>query len=374
MVGELLVRKYVPPPREHYYRFDDENKLFRRKPRLDGRFKKRNVNGYFLLNNEGWNSTRDYYKEKNSDTLRIACIGSSETGAYEVDVSQGYPRIIENQLQKQGIKNEVYTFAADRALNLTQMLHLTRYVIKHYSPNIIIFNGDPGEEFLFEKTTRPHYMSLKIDNSGNVKEILPRNDYLPLLGKRPTLKSIILGSQLVMYLRPKLALRTRFNKISKKAISKKNKIKSKSEKTNHTTRKVYSLEEKSEIGVNYLLGQFRNLMTENQVEFLCVIQAVRDNSFNWSDIKNEDHVIQVKKYLENRMATLDKFGFPYFQFTDEFSKDYEVNKKKFDFFLNPHKNEYGHRVEGETIANYLLKKYKLDSNLKYQVQSVQKQN
>jgi hypothetical protein len=353
-ICEIAVRIWVKPPKEHYYRYDAKNKLFRRKPRLDGTFKKRNVQGYFLLNNEGWNSTRDYFKHKDPGVYRIACIGSSETGAYEVDVKQAYPKIIEDYLNDHNIKTEVYTFAEDRAIGLAHALHLTRYAINNFNPDLILFNGSFVGEFLYGTTTKSHYMLLNIDANDKVKEVPPRNMQLPVLGRAYTPKSLLLQSRFIKYLRPKLMLRTRYNRLKLilfNALSGK-KVVQKAKFVVRTNDKSYS--EKYDIAIRYLLSEFKKIEANTNVKILYIIKPLRDESFNWNEVATEQARKNKLDEIAYRINLLKEFQLKYFELGDAFTKDFKKNGKKFDFLLNPHLNEHGHRVEGEAIASFLL--------------------
>lgn len=356
ILGELAVRKWVPSEEEHYYRFDKANRLYRRQPRLEGPWQKRNVKGYFILNNEGWNSTRDYFKEHREGVYRIACIGTSETGCYQVHVKDAWPKILEDKLNSMGVKCEVYTFAADRSYGFSHALHLTRYVINNFTPDLIIYNSSFSESSLVGTTNKKHYALFDIDDKGNVKEIPPVNDKLPLLGQSWSFKSLFFQSQLIKYLRPKLAIRTRIKKllglfgisVFAKPV--------KSMPNPKVTAKPKGLDssKKMEIAIRYFLTQLKETAEKNKVKILFGVQVLRGRGFNWSSLADPDSRETQQKAISMKKSYLEAYNIPYFDLTEDFEQDFLINKKKFDFLLDPHTNQQGCRVEGEAIAKYLM--------------------
>lgn len=356
LIGEVAVRQFVKFEEEHYYRFDKINKLYRRKPHFEGPWHKRNVKGYFKLNNEGWNSTRDYFKEKKKDTYRIACIGTSETGSYQVHVEDAWPKILENKLNNEGIKCEVYTFAADRSFGYPHALHLTRYVVKDFSPDLIIYDSNFSDDSLYGTTDKNHYMLLDVDNKGNVKEIPPVNDRLPIMGQRLTLKNLIFQSKLIKYLRPKLALGTKLRrllKLIKNMTGKPKKVVINSSRTLKTNSGL-SFNDKTLIVIHYCLAELKKIQENNQLKMLFSIPVLRSKGFNWSNIIEENTQKNIEFIRSQKRELLDKYNFPYYDLTEAYNEDYAKNNKKFDYLLDPHQNKQGNFVEGEAIANFLL--------------------
>jgi hypothetical protein len=351
--GEILVRWFVPLEEGVYYRYDSKNKLFRRKPYSEGKFVKRNVKGQYRLNNEGWNSTRDYFKKKEKDTYRIACIGSSETGGYEVHVSEAFPKIIEDTINEAGVKCEVYTFAEDRAIGLSHALHLTRYAIKHFNPDIILYNGTFNGDLLVEATVKTHFTLVKVDSQGNCKLVPPRNESIPVLGKDFTLKSLFFKSRFIKYLRPRLAIRTRFYNARNMVLSS---VKSKQIpiiKPIVADKKALSFSKKTELAWRFVLEEFHKLQNENATKILYIVMPIRDKSFNWRD-ENPERMLLQQKDRNAKIELLKKYAFPFYDMENIFTDDYAINGIKFDHLLDPHLNLHGHRVEGKAIANFLL--------------------
>ncbi|MCB9252919.1 MAG: hypothetical protein H6605_10660 [Flavobacteriales bacterium] len=363
IIGEILVRKFVEAPKEHYYKFDNKYKLYKRKPGLEGHFLKRNVKGYFKLNNAGWNSMRDYYKEKTPGVTRIACIGSSETGCYEVHVKEAWPHQLELNLNKKGANCEVYTFAADRAIGIAHALHLTRYVIAEYAPDIIIYNSSFNEETLYGATDKRHYMLLDVKSKDKIREIPPVNDRTPVLGEF-SIKNLIFQSRLIKYLRPKLAIRTRLYKLM-------NFFKGKDVVKNNPDSKALNknelgFAEKMDIAIDYCLEQFHLLSQKHGVKMIFGLRTYKGKGFNWSNNALVDNAKQ-ERLTEYKISKITPYGFPYFDTTEAYEKDYEINGKKFDFLLDPHLNKYGCDVEARAIGDFMIEKNLIEINQKQEL-------
>ena len=82
----------------------------------------------------GWNYPIDYYPI--NDKKLIAVIGDSYIEAFQVDVDKNYPFLLREKLKND---YEVYAFGKSGA-PLSQYLHISRYVNRHFDPDILIFN------------------------------------------------------------------------------------------------------------------------------------------------------------------------------------------------------------------------------------------
>ncbi|HEY9182375.1 MAG TPA: SGNH/GDSL hydrolase family protein, partial [Gammaproteobacteria bacterium] len=86
------------------------------------------------INNEGWNSPIDYATEKSRS--RVAVIGDSYVEALQVDIERSYPNLLASEL---GSAWEVYAFGVSGA-PLSQYLHMARYVVARFSPDVLVLN------------------------------------------------------------------------------------------------------------------------------------------------------------------------------------------------------------------------------------------
>ena len=123
------------------------------------------------INNDGWNSPIDYFREKKPGVKRIAVIGDSYVEAWQVDNNKAYPNLLGDSL---GSNYEVYRFGVSES-PLSQYLHVSRYVDSVYSPDIYIFNlvHNDFHESIYGLRYIPYYMTVQINKDSTFTEIPP---------------------------------------------------------------------------------------------------------------------------------------------------------------------------------------------------------
>lgn len=129
------------------------------------------------VNREGWNSTKpDYAVAKTPGRLRVAVVGDSYVHGAFVNAEQGFPEIVERQLQAAGVDAEVFRFGMDGA-PLSQYLHMLRREVLRFQPDLVIvqlIHNDFDETYRFLKTRyASSFMKLATDEKGEVVEIAP---------------------------------------------------------------------------------------------------------------------------------------------------------------------------------------------------------
>lgn len=97
-----------------------------------GRFAE--IKAHWRVNNMHWNYPLDYSPGK--DKKLIAVIGDSYIEAFQVDADKKYPCVLRDMINNE---YEVYAFGISGA-PLSQYLNISRYVKRHFKPDIIIFN------------------------------------------------------------------------------------------------------------------------------------------------------------------------------------------------------------------------------------------
>jgi hypothetical protein len=100
------------------------------------------VKGRYKINSHGWNSYHEYTYKKPDNCFRVAVIGDSYVEALQVDVDKSFLAIIEKYLTDKNI--QVYNFGHSGA-SLSQYLNVLRYVIKKYSPNLVVCIIQPND-------------------------------------------------------------------------------------------------------------------------------------------------------------------------------------------------------------------------------------
>ena len=129
------------------------------------------------INRQGWNSTKPAYsKAKTPGVLRIAVVGDSYVHGSFVDAAQGFPEVIERQLNAAGVRAEVLRFGMDGA-PLSQYLHMLRREVRAFKPDLVVvqlIHNDFDESYRFLKTRYASaFLKIGVDVSGRPREIAP---------------------------------------------------------------------------------------------------------------------------------------------------------------------------------------------------------
>lgn len=154
------------------------------------------------INNEGWNSPIDYATEKSRS--RLAVIGDSYIEALQVDIEHSYPNLLASEL---GQAWEAFAFGVSGA-PLTQYLHMTRYVVPRFSPDVLVLNlvhNDFTESYADHPDGRAGVQWLRVVNgSHGLVEVPPAPDLSASQYSWP--KRLLKQSALVRYLYYNLAI------------------------------------------------------------------------------------------------------------------------------------------------------------------------
>lgn len=130
------------------------------------------------INADGWNSTKPRYKvEKTPGVLRVAVIGDSYVQAATVNVEENFAEVIERELNRKGVRAEVYRFGMDGA-PLSQYLHMLRAEVSRYKPDLVLvqlIHNDFDESYRFIGTRyASSFLKVEPDGRGGFTEIPPR--------------------------------------------------------------------------------------------------------------------------------------------------------------------------------------------------------
>ena len=279
------------------------------------------------VNNEGWNAPFDYLL---ADTLqpKIAVIGDSYIDAYQLDNQGIYPFVLQGLLGK---KYDVYAFGHS-GVPLSQYLHVSRYVVEKFDPEIIIVNVVHNDflESLFESDKRNPYMTLMIQDSLNISEQVPSiKDFKP-----ERFLKLIKKSALGRYLIYNLRITSKF-----KLIKKSNKIYN----ANIDVKAVLEESEKIKWATRYLVNKLKYENPEKRI--LIVMDAPRTDIYNGTI--DSSNVLFLEKILKESCQLAD---IEFISLTDVFKQNYQKHQKQFNATYDHHWNQYGHEV----VANYLL--------------------
>ena len=128
-------------------------------------------------NARGWNSTKpDYAPAASAAALRVAVIGDSYVHGSFVNVEEGFPEVIERELNAAGVRAEVLRFGMDGA-PLSQYLHMLRREVRQYQPDVVVvqlIHNDFDETYRFLRTRyASSFLKIGMSEAGRPVEIAP---------------------------------------------------------------------------------------------------------------------------------------------------------------------------------------------------------
>ena len=128
-------------------------------------------------NAQGWNSTKpSYVRAKTPGVLRVAVVGDSYVHGSFVNPDQGFPEVIERELNAAGVRAEVLRFGMDGA-PLSQYLHMLRREVRQYQPDVVVvqlIHNDFDETYRFLKTRyASSFLKIGVSEAGRPVEIAP---------------------------------------------------------------------------------------------------------------------------------------------------------------------------------------------------------
>lgn len=297
------------------------------------------------INAQGWNSTKKSYKEEKTEgTLRIAVIGDSYVQASAVNTSEAFAEVIEQELNKNGHKSEVYRFGIDGAPH-TQYLYMLRNEVLKYKPEIVVVqlihnDFDESYRFLYGRYSSSF---MKVNLEGDtIKEVDP-TPYKP--GLIDKLKNI--RTMRFFYYQTGLSVHIRrFINLTKDEEA----IKTKAPKHGFIqsaidVRNITELE-KIKKAANYTLNEIKKLSEKHGFKLLVTMDPVREAVY--SGISAEEYEANQLNIIAKEAT--DKYNISFLDLKNAMTKHYKENNKKFEFPWDWHWNKLGNEVVGKAIA------------------------
>ncbi|TAN42052.1 MAG: SGNH/GDSL hydrolase family protein [Nitrospirae bacterium] len=323
---ELVFRFVIPANQSPYYIFDTKDNLMKMstEPFSDGVSTLgplAQVRARWHINNEGWNSNFDY--KENHDKPVIALFGASLIEATIVDVNQSVSAKLHEMLH-----GEYYSYSFGIAgATLSNMLHTSRYAVKKFSPDVLVFNVTPGLILPSSCADNgfPGFMCLEPrgdEFSETVKPYIPKSAY-----------RLIRKSAVVRYLYhnigvQKLVLRFLY---AEKKETPRNVI------DNDSAR----IRIKKERILDYILKSIKN---ENKDKVVVMYSNSGEGVEGYSD----DEFDMVKE-------SCHKYGIHFVNLGKELSDIEKKYGKKVDFGFDAHWNAFGHESVAKIIYGELKK-------------------
>ncbi len=358
--------------------FDKKEKILKRKPNTEGVYKTEFTgSGYFRINNEGWNSHRDYYRrnengkwnkdgrrresnfhrspkscrqrgskatlDKNGkqeiNKIRIAIVGHSNIEGLRVPVDKTLSKILEDDLNQKGIHAEVYIFGFG-GMHLAQAMHVSRYVVDQFQPDLLIV-GTMLDDFWVHSTSKKNFLNLSIDNES-VQEVLPKK----YMYEENSPFSFLYFSKLIHYFDLKTRLGERISSIIKKR---------EYQNCNNEKQEINTYDK--ERAYEYIFNEFKKITQEGTQEGTQV--AIPVFILKYPGIipsYNYDFETQ-KSFFNNQNNLLEKYinpnTFKVIELETAFLSGYKVNGQNFDFENDHHYNQQAHKVIGMHLSDFI---------------------
>ena len=324
--------------------FDEKEKIVKRKGNTEGVYKTEfTCTGYFKINNEGWNSHRDYYRskkngERNTNKCRIAIVGHSNIEGLRVPVNKTLSKVLEDDLNKSGINAEVYTFGYG-GMHLAQAIHVSRYAVRKFQPDILII-GTLLDDFWVSSTHKKNFLNLSMDHTNKIQEVLPGKH----IYQENSALSFLYFSKLIYFFDQRTGIGEKINGILKKLSNHKKGIEAYKIENEYDQIKAY----------RYIFNEFSKIakmgsMDEIPIFFLKFPHAIPsyNNDFEVLHLSDDQNNISILTEIiyERQFELID--------LEVTFMDDYTANSQKFDFENDYHYNEEAHKVIGLKLSDYI---------------------
>lgn len=331
----VILRLFIPSCQLPFLIYDERESLLKFNPAEKkegvytlGPFARERAS--WSINQNGWNSALDYPEQKTAGVKRICIIGDSYVEALQVDVANHVSRKLQEIL---GNSYEVFSFGISGA-PFSQYLHLSRYVSRHYHPDLIIFNlvHNDFDESLKQFKDTPSFLQLEINN-GEIHEVAPSKPHLHrYLKKSAIVRYLIANLGVMSFMQQRKAGKEKeFNaNIDVEALNqRKAQVKA---ATNYLVEKIK--EENPNAGILFVMDAPRQDI---------YTQRLQNSSVLWLNQMMSEICVQAKV--------------DFLDLTNVFSANFEQHQKKFNSELDYHWDAYGHQVVAHALAEKISGNY-----------------
>ncbi len=299
------------------------------------------------INQQGWNSTKPAYsKAKTPGVLRVAVVGNSYVHGSFVDAAQGFPEVIERQLNAAGVRAEVLRFGMDGA-PLSQYLHMLRREVRAFNPDLVVvqlIHNDFDESYRFLKTRYASaFLKIGVDDSGRPTEIASA-EFTP--GRADVLRELNTFRYLYYKTGAYLRLKSLVSNLwwggdedyAPEFVS-----------SGVDIRKIAD-HAKNWFFARYVLAEMQALSRQDGFKLAFAMDGVREAIYAGKPIDSyEVHKLNV---IARDLTT--ELGLPLLDLQDTFAAHYAREGRRFEFPFDWHWNALGNRLAGEAIARFLL--------------------
>lgn len=299
------------------------------------------------INAQGWNSTKPAYTlAKTPGVLRVAVIGDSYVHGGFVNADQGFPEVIERQLNASGVRAEVLRFGMDGA-PLSQYLHMLRTEVRAYKPDLVVvllIHNDFDETYRFLKTRYASaFLKIGVDDEGRPKEVAPA-DFKP--GRADFLRNFSMFRYLYYETGAFLPLKTLVSRLwwggneeyAPEFISSGVDIR---KIADHASNRFFA---------RYVLSEMKALSQQDGFKLAFAMDGVREAVYSGKPVDG----YEVHKLNDIARDLTTELGLPFLDLQDTFAAHYARAGRRFEFSFDWHWNVLGNRLAGKAITRFLL--------------------
>jgi hypothetical protein len=286
--------------------------------------------GRWRINNYGWNSEIDYVSYQQRDKPLIAIIGDSYIEAFQINVEDNIAAVL-----RRLVKNDydVYSFGVSGE-PLSQYLQMSRYVNRHFKPEVIVFNITHNDfnESIRNVVNKPYSLQLSYKN-GEFLEV-PPNPYKPNIKHR-----ILRKSAFVRYLWLNLYMAHTIRMLVKKRSTD-------NFNANIDVKKVMVNREIIKNATFFLIKKIREENPDKELVFM--IDAPRKDIY--SGTIHNSGVLWLHDVLKDACA---QNNCHFIDLTKPFSEKFNKDGIKFNSDYDGHWNEIGHKTAAQVLYDNL---------------------
>ena len=306
------------------------------------------IAAHYTINREGWNSNKEYSRERSS-RHRIAVIGDSFVEGLSVNSDKTFAESLEKDLQADGPGGvEVYRFGRSGA-HLAQYLNMMRYAKREYTPDIyiiLISYNDFLEAIRGYKSpyTNRYGDFLQFDFNGSEwREVKPK----PYSYSPNRVNNILKKSALFRFLVYNISFRKQID-FFWQAIRHRTVDLSTVFHGHVDTRQASDNSSVIEGLTLFAFSKYKETAGDNSRLLLVMgtdVYAVEQGK--------DPH--QSEAYALNRMVRIaaERLSIPYLDLTDVFYGDFKRSHAMYTFRCDDHWNEKAHTIVGRAISEFI---------------------
>lgn len=281
---------------------------------------------HWRINDHGWNSDIDCLEGTRERPL-IAVIGDSFVEAFQVDPDENLAAILRRRVAP---AYDVYSFGMQGS-PLSQYLHVSRYVAHRFSPDVLVFVvvHNDFDEMLRDLFYRPAYLQLVEDNGTLVET--------PVLPYRSRdVNQWIRKSALARYLWLNVNIGALVETTGRRELN-----------ANIDVNQAVSNRDAIEDAVQLVVQRIQDEHPSTPIVYL--MDAPRVDLY--AGRLAQSNVLWLNQLMER---TCRKVGCYFLDLSGPFADHFRRDSTRFESPYDAHWNEYGHRVAGEALHEWML--------------------